>query len=72
MSDRKFFAVLLTAFVVIIAVIIAVVFAIERHVCGELESNTGHQTKYDFPSGCYIQIDNQWVPSSTWVENTGN
>ena len=39
-------------------------------------SNTGKaaqvETRFDFPSGCYVKIRDRWVPADKWIWNTGN
>ena len=44
--------------------------------CSALQQQTGHQTQWVFWGGgkenCLILIDGQWVPTSSWIVNSGN
>lgn len=51
--------------------IVAVVGELEE--CHDTARRTGYETSYDFPSGCYIKVDNdRWIPLEKWVNSTEN
>lgn len=47
-------------------------FGMSKWSCSQLEEQAFVSTKYQFPSGCYVFVNDTWIPSDVWLENTGN
>jgi len=36
--------------------------------CTVLQEETGLETKYEFWNGCFVKLDDRWVPQDNWRE----
>lgn len=70
MSDSTSFLLFVLIVILFIAIVFGsvggAVYAVSSYSCSQIEENSGHETKYVLLSGCYIQIDEQWIPVNRW------
>lgn len=62
----------LGAIVTVLYVIVALIAVpIDRAACRQTGAQAGLAVRYEFPAGCFIRVDDQWVPEDRWIHNTG-
>lgn len=69
MNDDSWSAIIFTVLGTILLIVVIAVGACgyESWRCGQVSSQTGHDTKFVVPSGCFIEADDhQWVPLDRW------
>ena len=56
--------------------VFGLVFIIDSTSCSALAQTTGHETQFSLWGGgkdsCLIKVDDQWIPTSNWLVNSGN
>lgn len=58
--------------VIIFMAMVGFMIIVDQKACIQISENTKHRTNWVFPTGCYIEIDNQNIPLNRWINNTGN
>lgn len=54
-------------------IIYVIAVPLERMSCRKLSENIKIETKYSiWGGGCLLNIDDQWIPYTRWINNTGN
>lgn len=62
----------ITGIVALVSIIIfgglGIATVLDRNNCDKRGEITGFSTAYDWPTGCYIRINDRWIPYDKWRE----
>lgn len=47
-------------------VVVSIELGFDAFTCSDITAETNRLTKFSVVSGCYVQINNEWVPASRW------
>ena len=45
---------------------IGIMYAIDKPICSNIETQTGYPTKFELFGGCFIQVKDNWIPLDNW------